>query len=58
MKRLFTVLVLAAVLMAVFVVIGPQLPEGNPIRGVADAMRAFGSDLAGGFGGGYRPLGP
>lgn len=58
MKRLFTVVALAALLMAVLVAIGPGLPEGNGIRSVAEGMRAFGKDLAGGFGGGYRPLGP
>ncbi len=62
MRQLFTALVIAALFVGVVAVIGPSLPEGNPIRGIGESIRAVGSGIGGGigggFGGGYRPLTP
>jgi hypothetical protein len=56
MRRLFTALVIALIAIVTFAFAGTSLPEGNPLRGVAEGLRSIGSDIADGFGGGYGEL--
>ena len=57
MGKAFTVLVIVIIGVVAFALIGPSLPEGNPLRGAAEGMRAVGRNIADGFGGGYGPTG-
>jgi hypothetical protein len=52
MRRLFTALVVLAVLVAAFAVIGGTLPEGNLLHDATEGLRAVGRNIADGFGGG------
>ncbi len=56
MGRAFTVLVFVIIGVVAFALIGPSLPEGNPLRVAAEGMRAVGRNIADGFGGGYGQL--
>jgi hypothetical protein len=42
----------------VVTVIGPSLPDGNPLRVMGEAIRDMLSGLGSGFGGGYQPITP
>jgi hypothetical protein len=55
-QKLFLLLVMAAVLVVGLAALGGTLPEGNPLRDATEGLRAMGSAIADGFGGGYRPM--
>ena len=55
MRRLFTVVVVVAILVAAFVAVGGTLPEGNLLHDATEGLRSVGRSIADGFGGGYRP---
>ena len=57
MRRFLKVLVIVIVGVVAFALIGPSLPEGNPLHDAAESLRAVGQNMADGFGGGYsQPL--
>ena len=56
MRRLLTVLAVGLVALFLFALLGGSLPEGNFLRDAADGLRAVGSNMADGFGGGYTQL--
>ncbi|MCH8982516.1 MAG: hypothetical protein IH943_00270 [Acidobacteria bacterium] len=56
MRRALTFLVFAVVLVVAFALIGPSLPEGNPLRDAAEGLREIGNSMADNFGGGYGQL--
>jgi hypothetical protein len=47
--------ILAVVLLGL-AVLGPNLPEGNPLHTIGDGLRGIGDGIARGFGGGYGEL--
>jgi hypothetical protein len=55
-RKLFLLLVVTAVLVVGLAAVGGTLPEGNPLRDATEGLRAMGSAIADGFGGGYRPM--
>ena len=48
-----TLLVIVIIGVVAFALVGPSLPEGNPLRGAAESLREVGRNVADGFGGGY-----
>ena len=57
MRKVLTVLVIVIVGAVAFALLGPSLPEGNPLHGAAESLREVGRNIADGFGGGYsQPL--
>jgi hypothetical protein len=56
MRRLFTAVLVVAVLVVAFAVIGGTLPEGNLLHDATEGLRAIGRNVADGFGGGYGPV--
>lgn len=56
MRRLLLIATILAAVVIGLAVIGPSLPEGNPLRTVGESMRDIGEGIARGFGGGYGEL--
>lgn len=55
-RRMFTALVIAVIVIVTLALVGTSLPEGNPLRDAAEGLRSIGSSVADGFGGGYGQL--
>ncbi len=58
MRKLFLLVAVALVAVVLVLVVGPSLPEGNPIRAIGEGIRDFGGTMGDGFGGGYQPITP
>ncbi len=56
MRRFFALIVILGVIFVLIAVGGANLPEGNLVREASDALRAIGSAIGDGFGGGYGAL--
>jgi len=56
MRRSLTLIAFVLVFVAALALIGPSLPEGNPLRDAAEGLRSIGSSMADNFGGGYGQL--
>jgi hypothetical protein len=56
MRRLLAALVIGLIVVVALALVGTSLPEGNPLREAAEGLRAIGSNIADGFGGGYGQL--
>jgi len=57
-RKFFLLVAVVLVALVLVVVVGPTLPEGNPIRAVGESLRDFGQMIGDGFGGGYQPITP
>ena len=55
-RRMFTALVIAVIVIVTLALVGTSLPEGNPLRDASEGLRSIGSSLVDGFGGGYGQL--
>ncbi len=55
-RRMFTALVIAVIVIVTLALVGTSLPEGNPLRDASEGLRSIGSSIADGFGGGYGQL--
>lgn len=58
MRKLLLLVVVVFAGVVLVAVVGPTLPEGNPIRDFGESLRAFGGMMGDGFGGGYQPITP
>jgi hypothetical protein len=57
-RRLFLLLFLGLIVVVGLAVVGPSLPEGNPLRDVGESLNGMFTGLGRGFGGGYQPISP
>lgn len=58
MRQLFLLILVVFLVVAAAAILGPGLPEGNPIRDFGESVRQFGDSMGRGFGGGYQPVTP